>query len=81
MLPTPVLLLSPPLSTAQAPRGKVRLSSCVHVDAHRSPVISPAPQRDLAQPLMVSACAWKARPLPEFYQMACRGGEGSTCFL
>lgn len=37
---------------------------------------------DLAEPAVVSACAWKARPLPEFYQMGCRGGEGQgTCFL
>lgn len=56
-----------------APRSKVPLSSNTYMDAHRSPVIPLPPQTDLAQPAMVSACAWKARPLPGFYQMGCRG--------
>lgn len=67
----------PRAATSPGPQKPSGLRCRTHVDPHRPPVIPPAPRRDLAQPLMVPACAWKARPLPEFYQMACRGGEGA----
>lgn len=59
----------------RASRRRAPPSSCTHR------VVSRSPQTDLAQPPVVPACAWKARPLPAFYQMGCRGAEGSTCFL
>lgn len=69
--PAPALLLPP------APRSQVAALS-LHTRGH-SPdpcQFSGHPQTDLAKPPMVFSCAWKARPLPEAYQMGGRAGEG-----